>query len=272
MLQPYQVLRVINTLSIDVALGAVCCAAWFAQGFGVELRPYAYVALGVTVWIIYTADHLLDASKIKGEASTYRHRFHQAHFRLLALLLVAACVVDFTMLFFIRLKVVYAGIALLTIVVLYLLINRLLSFAKEFAIALVYSAGVLLPVISLRGVGFSGIEYIWIFCFFLTALINLIVFSMYDVQADRADGYNSFVLTLGIPVTKKVLIGLFLLQSALVVLLAWKGPWTVAVVLFAMNALLFLLFAGTSYFTKMDRYRLYGDVVFLFPVVFLIIG
>ena len=32
-------------------------------GLNVQLRPYAFLALGLTVWIIYTADHLIDAAK-----------------------------------------------------------------------------------------------------------------------------------------------------------------------------------------------------------------
>src|SRR5689334_7150262 len=93
--------RLLNILSVDVALGAVCCAAWFATLFEVTLRPHAFVVLGLTVWIIYTADHLLDAKRTEGVASTKRHRFHQQHFSFLVVVLILTVITDLVFVFFI---------------------------------------------------------------------------------------------------------------------------------------------------------------------------
>lgn len=269
---PGKVYRLLNVLSLDVALGAVCCAAWFAKGFQVQLRPYAYLALGLTVWIIYTADHLLDASKITREASTYRHRFHQKHFKILLTIILLAVIVDFTLLFFIRLKILYAGLGLFSIVILYLLVNRWLSFAKEIVIALVYSCGVLLPAFSLKQTSLSMSDTLWVASFFLTTLINLILFSVYDAHSDQADGSNSFVLTFGEVFTRKILSGFFILQAVLIGTLVYEAMLPVSVVLFLMNATLLVLFLNQPFFRQFDRYRLYGDVIFLFPVVLLYVG
>lgn len=264
--------RLINALSIDVALGAVCSAAWFAKGFDVQLRPYAFLALGLTVWIIYTADHLLDARKVAKEASTYRHRFHQQYFKILAVCLVIAVVIDFGFIFFVRVQILYAGLALFSIVVLYLLVNRWLSFVKELVIAIVYCSGVLLPTLSLKSTGLSTGDYLWIVSFFLTALINLMVFSIYDFPSDKSDGYNSFVRTFGVRLTQQILSVFFLVQVGLAGMLAVHGFWNVATVLSVMNITLFLLFIKPSYFAKADLYRVVGDGVFLFPVVLLLVG
>ena len=94
--------RFVNILSIDVALGSVCCAAWFAEILNATLKPYALVSLGLTVWIIYTADHLLDARKIHAPASTERHRYHQENFTLLFYLLLFAVLVDLIFVFLLR--------------------------------------------------------------------------------------------------------------------------------------------------------------------------
>lgn len=264
--------RLINALSIDVALGAVCSAAWFAKGLDVQLRPYAFLALGLTVWIIYTADHLLDARKVAKEASTYRHRFHQQYFKILAVCLVIAVVIDFGFIFFVRVQILYAGLALFSIVVLYLLVNRWLSFVKELVIAIVYCSGVLLPALSLKSTGLSAGDYLWIVSFFLTALINLMVFSIYDFPSDKSDGYNSFVRTFGVRLTQQILSGFFLAQVGLTGMLAVHGFWNDATVLSVMNITLFLLFIKPSYFAKADLYRVVGDGVFLFPVVLLLVG
>ena len=119
--------RLLNILSIDVATGAVCCAAWFAVLFEVNLRPYALISLGLTVWIIYTIDHLLDARKVKEPASTDRHRFHQENFTLLFGVVVLAIVLDLFFVFFIRRIVFQSGIILSCIMVVYFLLQQLHS-------------------------------------------------------------------------------------------------------------------------------------------------
>lgn len=264
--------RLINILSIDVALGAVCCAAWFAKAFEVLLRPYALLALGITVWVIYTADHLMDAWKIKKEASTERHRFHQTYFKILLACLCLAVIVDLSLLFFIRAKIIHAGIILAAVVGLYLLINRWLGFLKELIIAMVYCGGVLLPSLSLRDYSLDVPEVLLVIAFFLTALINLLLFSHYDIHADRLDGYNSFVLRFGDTATKYILYTLFLMQTIMLLLLFMAHAWSSACLLTAMNTVLFLLFLKPSYFSRNDSYRLCGDAVFIFPAVFLLIG
>ncbi len=264
--------RLINILSLDVALGAVCCAAWFAKTFEVLLRPYALFALGITVWIIYTADHLMDALKIKKEASTERHRFHQRYFKILLACLCLVVIVDLSLLFFIRTKIIHAGVILTAIVALYLLINRWLGFLKELIIAMVYCGGVLLPSISLRDSSLDGPEVLLVMTFFLTALINLLLFSSYDIQTDRLDGYNSFVLRFGYTTTKYILVILFIVQMMVLLLLFMARMWNNACLLTAMNVVLFLLFFKPSYFSRNQSYRLYGDAVFIFPAIFLLIG
>lgn len=264
--------RLLNILSMDVALGAVCCAAWFAKVFEVQLRPYALLALGFTVWIIYTADHLMDALKIKKEASTERHRFHQKHFRMLVIGVVIAGMIDLALIFFIRAKILYAGLILAIVVGLYLLINRWLGFVKEFVIALVYCGGVLLPSLSLKNYSLNVPEVFLLVSFFLTALINLILFSGYDVLADKLDGYNSFALKFGRTITQNVLSLIFLVQAMIIILLFMMHVWDYGCLLLAMNSMLFLLFLRPTYFSRNDGHRLCGDAVFLFPVVFLVFG
>src|SRR5688572_9142526 len=91
--------RLMNILSIDVVAGATVSALFFAKIFDVQVRPFGLLALGVTVWAIYTLDHLRDAKKIRHEASTERHRFHQRHFKVLTVLLCAAVLIDIVLVF-----------------------------------------------------------------------------------------------------------------------------------------------------------------------------
>jgi hypothetical protein len=91
--------RLLNILSIDIAVGAVICALYFSKIFEVEVRPYGLAALALTVWVIYTADHLRDARNILKRASSERHAFHQSHFGILLVLLICAVVADGVIIF-----------------------------------------------------------------------------------------------------------------------------------------------------------------------------
>jgi len=263
--------RLLNILSIDVALGAVCCGAWFVRYVGVQLRPYALVCLGLTVWIIYTTDHLLDAHNVIGQASTLRHRFHQARFKILVTFLILAGMLDFSLLFFIRARVLHAGVVLICIVAVYLLLNRWLSYIKEIAVALLYCGGVMLPALSLKTTGVSMDESVVILCFFLTALINVMMFSWFDYESDVRDRNNSFAVKFGKVFTNRFIRILFILQAMVLLALYFCGDFTTLLMLVIMNGILCLIFATASRFARLEYYRLAGDAVFLIPAAFLVI-
>ena len=150
-----KVYRFINLLSIDVAIGSVCCSLFFSKLFKVSVLPYGFISLGLTVWIIYTVDHLLDAKKMQASATTNRHRFHQQHFQLLLSLVIVATGINSILLLFIRKPVLITGIVLVILVILYLLIQHSLKFLKEIFVAVVYTAGVILPAASNTQMGWK---------------------------------------------------------------------------------------------------------------------
>src|SRR5687767_11082148 len=139
----------VNILSLDITAGAIISALFFAKIFNVQIKPYGLVALGTTVWIIYTADHLRDAKKIKHKASTQRHRFHQLYFFPLVYFLCAAIFIDAVAIVFIRKQVFEWGLILSALVAFYLIVQQYLRFLKEFFIAALYTCGVLLLSISI---------------------------------------------------------------------------------------------------------------------------
>lgn len=262
--------RLLNILSIDVALGAVCCGAWFANYFEVELRVYALLCLGLTVWIIYSADHLLDARKVKGEASTLRHRFHQHYFKELSIVLLIISMIDFVLIFFLHTQVLVAGIFLICIVMVYLLLSRWLTYLKEIAVALLYCGGVLLPALSLKESDYATTEIFAMLCFFITALINVIMFAWFDHALDVRDGNNSFSTKFGKDFTKKLLIMLFVLQVVFLVILFVTKSFLPLIVFGSMNCILCLLLIRSNQFNKSEYYRLLGDAIFLIPALFLL--
>jgi hypothetical protein len=263
-----RIYKYFNLLSVDIAIGAIAGASFFASLLEVAVRPYAYMSLGITVWIIYTTDHLFDARKIKAIASTERHRFHQRNFNVLSVLVGLAIAVDLVLIFFIRKPVLYGGFLIASVVGLYLIVHRQLAFLKEAVVALLYSAGILLPSISVTSIHLSPAHYILFVLFFTTALINLLMFSWFDLNNDLADKTQSFVTMVGGRKSLSVLWMIFLLNAVLgAYILYVQQHFNHTMIIITMNATLLLILVLRKWFVSHDRYRLLGDAVFLFPFV-----
>jgi len=260
--------RIINLLSIDVALGAICSALFFARLLEVNILSYGIISLGLSVWIIYTVDHLMDARKIKTTAATTRHQFHQQHFRMLSWITIVAVAVNVVIIFFVRKPVLIGGLVMAVFVGLYLLIHRYLNFLKEFFIAFLYTIGILLPSVSVTTLEWHAWPWAVIAQFFITALLNLILFSWFDYEKDKRDGHQSFVTVLGLR-TSKIFIGvLLLLVVGLTADAASFGR--IQVIILGMNLILFLICLFRHYFEANDRFRLVGDIVFCIPLLYLL--
>ncbi|MEM6805500.1 MAG: prenyltransferase, partial [Bacteroidota bacterium] len=68
-------------LSLDVVGGALASTYMAVIYLGVKMPHIFWFALALSVWVIYTADHLLDAYRLKEKAHTERHLFHHYHFQ-----------------------------------------------------------------------------------------------------------------------------------------------------------------------------------------------
>lgn len=267
----FRIYQYVNILSVDIVAGAVISALFFSKILHVQIKIYGLIALGLTVWIIYTIDHLRDAKKIRHRASTLRHRFHQQNFYVLIFFLCAAIVIDAAIIFFIRRQVFEWGLILSAIVVFYLIFQQSLRFLKELFIASLYTAGVLLLSITVTSIDMGATHYLFIIQFGSLAWANLVLFSWFDHAFDQRDDQNSFVTILGKRTTQSFLHVLFLLNFCLTLLLILlEAPLIPVTILFTMNCTLWLIFCFRSSLDKNDVYRLIGDAVFLFPVFFLI--
>ncbi len=265
--------RYVNILSIDTALGAVVCAMFFAELVEANVWIYGKVALGLTVWIIYTADHLLDAKKVKGVASSERHRFHQQYFRPLVAVMIIAAVVDLTMVLFMRKSLLEYGLALSVVVALYLLVSQFLKMLKEIFIACIYTLGVMLPALADQEHLMNRSDKLFMFNFFLIAVANLLIFSWFDIQRDRADGHPSFVTFYGREKTKAVVYGLFAALVAISFYLVEVHSYDLLplIILFTMMIVLIVILQRHKFFEVHDRFRYAGDAVFFLPVLYLLI-
>lgn len=260
--------RIINILSLDVVCGALISALFFARIFGVTIRPYGLAALGLSVWIIYTADHLWDARAIADQAISRRHAFHQKHRSALMLFLLFAAIANGVVIFYVRPQVLIGGAILLLLIALYLMLQRKFHFLKEVLVAILYLSGVMLPSFLVTPVRLTWSDHAIILVFFLIALLNLFIFSWFDAEHDHRNKLGSFATRFGKQVTSFVIIFLFVLAfgAAFIQLIRYgmRPEWFV---LWLMLITLLIIFLSHDFFSKKEYYRLLGDAVFSFPAI-----
>lgn len=259
--------RLLNHLSIDVAAGAMIGSLYFASVFATEIKRAEVIVLGLTVWIIYTTDHLRDARRIVSKASTPRHSFHQQNFKILVFVLLAVMLVAFAFSFFVRGVVLRWGALLSALVCCYFLLYRYLYRFKEIVAAFLYTAGIVLPALAGMEMPLSICNSIVLFLFMTTALINLLIFSWFDRKPDAQDQQPSFVTIYGEQRARQVIYILFLLHALLLFFSLFMYPKAHNVLIFIpMNVMLLLIFILEKYFLVGDRYRLAGDAIFFLPL------
>lgn len=262
--------RFLNITSVDVSAGAVICACFFAKVMNVYVRPSAFIALGLTVWIIYTVDHLLDAKRIKTIASMQRHRFHQKYFNVLLFFVVVALIADIIAVLVIRESLFIAGAILGILILFYLLIQRYLSIFKEFSGGVLYTLGVTLPSL-IFGYDNLDLPYALLIAQFLfTTWINLFLFSLFDKDRDMQDQHISFATRMGIDKTRNIIIILLVLCFFLGSFQIFYYQLYAATIVLLMDGILAIIFFMNQTFSREDRFRLLGDAVFLLPIFFLL--
>lgn len=259
--------KIINTLSLDVALGAVACAMAFASYFKADVRAAAWFALGLTVWIIYTLDHLYDAFKLKATAITVRHRFHVQHKRLLLIITSVAVIADVMLLFKIRTEVLQSGLLLAACVAVYLLLNHIGSVVKEFAAAALYTSGVLLPAVIVAHVIWNPVHVLVIVQFFCVVIINLLTFAYFDYESDAATTQRSFAVRFGKLNTVRWITVFCIVQFIAGILSVFSNEWILPILFAFMTAAIFLMIRYQQWFGVNDRFRFLGDAAFYLPII-----
>ena len=161
-----------NILAIDTALIAIFWQLSLARALNTEIGWAASAVLGLSVWLTYVADRLLDVrSREKAALFSLRHQFvkqyHQTLWRVWFVLLAMNLVVA-RQLTAMQLK---NGSLLLIFCLLYTILNQKLSrhfFPKEICVALIYASGVIIFMPVAYPIGFFGI-------FALLCLLNCLM-------------------------------------------------------------------------------------------------
>jgi hypothetical protein len=255
--------RTFNFLSLDVVAGAVCSALFFAKVYHTALVSNGALILALTVWIIYSLDHLLDAARMHGKASTGRHIFHQRYFHLILVAVIVAVVVVMILISNLPTFVVMRGVVAGTVVAGYLVAQKQLYAIKELIAGVLYCAGILVPLEELN----AGMPALITFQFFCVVLMNLLLFSWFDLDKDVRQKTLSAVAIIGRSRSQWAIIALFGVEFAIALYAGFQRPALIVVI---MGALHLVIMAFDQFFQSRERYRAFADGLFFLPVLYLL--
>lgn len=270
-----KIYRYIRILSIDVALGACISTLFIASYIEVSIDLAALFTLGICVWLIYTADHLIDAYYIKHKPHSLRHFYHKKYFKPLVYLFIIGATIGLISLVFLPGKTVFWGTILSLAVITHFLILKLVgirpSIHKEFLVAIIYVSGIFLVPLSIFKGAISPDLLILYGQYLIMALINLLLFSVIEESIDKIDGHTSFVQFAG-PKSTMTIVWILLLLSLVypiyVFIFSSNGHNIIyQMVIIGMNLTLGIIALKRKYFGVKERYRIFGDAIFLYPII-----
>ena len=269
----------LRIFSVDVILGSVACGAMAVSITGAKPALEWWFVLPMTVWVIYTLDHILDGRKVKTKAHNVRHLYHYIYRKRIIYFLAFAAITAGGMAFlFLDIKIIIFGLVVGCITGIYLITNKIFKnrrspvFQKELWIALIYTAGIWGGLLTLVNFDVPIITWVLIGAFFLTALSNLVLYSVLEEREDRMDGFSSAAIRFGVRNAANFFYTIVLLSAvASITILFAQGAGirekSAGIIIFIMDAVLFSIMYRKDFFLKKERYRIYGDGIFLLPAL-----
>jgi hypothetical protein len=239
-----------------------------------QISKSSVIILGITVWLIYVLDRLLDNQK-GALIFTERHLFHQSNQRILWLCVMILTCICVGLLFFIPFSIITFGFIIALITGLYLLIvNQIPSensfqHYKEPLTAFVYTAAVW-GTASLHHFDFAtvflGINFMFI------AFQNLLLFSFFELE--NFPETNNLAKFLGKKSSKYIIFGIFftitILGSFSFVILGNSYQYKVLFIEILMSFCLILITYFQNFTLPQNRFRWLGDGIFLLPLLIIL--
>jgi hypothetical protein len=134
---------------------------------------------------------------------------------------------------------------------------------------LLYTGGVLLPAWSLHTQPISSHQIVIIIIFGLIVFTNMLIFARFSIGEDILNRQKSLATIMGVRPMNTLISIVFAICFYVIIYQAIHDVSWELVIMFIMELILLVIFL-VKYFRYEDRYRLYGDAIFLLPIVLVI--
>ena len=278
-----KIYRYFHYLSLDIVLGALASSCFAARLFGTNPGMIWWITLALTVWLLYTGDHMLDAWRHRKKVEREMHYFMLKHRKMVIYVLGVVAVVNTMLIVNLLDKALFKyALVLAALVLLFYAMrhifrrNRFQFIPGELFVLLLYLAGTWLgPAASVEG-GFETSHGMIALIFGGVLLMNLGVISLFDLQLDSRMGIASLTHILGKKRTKNLLIGtgvgIYLVLVLQFLVFDADRYFQFALILCGMASIMLLVVYLPSRFRKNDLYRWTADAALYMGFLSLLIN
>jgi len=268
-------LRLLNTLSFDIVIGAVFSAILVIKLLNVVPGWAYWIVLPISVWIIYTLDHIIDALRLKKQANTYRHIFHFQYLKTILSILAAFSALNLVfIIFWLENKIIYFGLVLSLVTSLYLILihfsGKKNSFLpKEIFVTFIYTVGIWGGPIAMTNLNISTGQLILMIIFFLLVLADVLLLSFFEVGSDQKDNHPTIAVKFGQAVTTKIIFTLIFVVYILSIFIIFSDELflhrSIAKLYLFMGLIQIIIIGIPQFFEKNKLYRYIIEIVFWIP-------
>jgi len=268
----------IRLVSADIVLGALSGSYFASVIFNISLSIYFYFTLAAAVWVIYTADHILDGLKIGVNQENEVYEFHKKH--RIALLIVGSIlslITGLVVLFLLESKLIDFGLTTFALISLYLVFNQISRkknwfFPKELVIAILYTWGIFGGAFIIEK-SVNWFQLMAMINYFFLVLANVFLFSFYNFDENRKDRFKIISFQIGRKQTKHSIIALLVIAFCLSLIIGFiSSEWSISFILMFMNFMFFILIFFFAYFENKIYLAFITDSVFWIPFLILFVS
>lgn len=271
-------LQLFQSFSLDVAIGALAGGIFAINILLVKPNPWWWLILAMSVWVVYTADHLIDGFNQKQAALIFRHRLHyRFRYFFISAIIIVSLLALVLVIVFLDIRVLLWGIAIGFGALVYLgfiILGRKKGFyfQKEFFISLFYVGGIWLAPLVWYGKALPFTVILTMAIFVILVWSEGLLTALYERESDKGDQMQSFCTFYGRQTTRRLVLILLILSmlSALGLLLLTSSMRYEYMVLVTMTAFLLAIHLFPSFFQKNERYRTLGELTFWLPFLLLL--
>jgi len=274
-------IKKLHILSFDVLIGAIASGAFAVEVLKVRPGFAWWIVLPVSVWIVYSLDHIIDAVRRKAIDLSIRQLFFKKHSKWLWIILLLLAIVNgFLVLYSLETAIVKFGLVIGFVTSVYFLLlilfgeKKSMFLQKELYVAAIYTAGIWVGPMALVKFQLNHDHLILLINFLLLVFSDILILNFYEAESDKKNNPHSFILKYGKRFSYYFIWTLIIVvfsSSLLEVILVQEVKLSIAFkLLMFMSIVLLILFNYRDKFRQWPYYRLIGEVVFWLPVLLLL--
>lgn len=275
--------KYLNILSLDIVFGVISGSIMAQKIFHLPINYSWLIILAISVWTIYTADHLLDSIKLKDSTPAERRLFYRKHFKLLLIIeLILVLIVLYLSFKLFEIKLIKAGLIIGLLVVFYFLMvylfnaKKTLLLQKEMIVALIYTAGIFIAPLSKVYPEIDIYQILIIISFFLIVWADILLIAIFEFKKDLHDNFTSLPVMIGLKNTARFMKFLLYTAFILIILINLLFPMNAtnmisSIILFIMGISQIIIYKYRLNFYKNDMYRYVTEAIFFLPILMIFV-